>query len=451
MDTPSPANFLRAFFATRPGAEGVSLFDLLRGPEGSCFAGFDRFAMTAEAAHGDASEELLVGFHGTHLHTLWSIMREGMAESGPGIPGSRFFQLPKPDGTTADVSGVYCFQQSLRRKCLYYAVAVLFQAEPDAPQGPTAVRLVIELSFFRSSVNKRGKQTDQCIVQKATVRAIHVQVAPARQLELGTPTMTCPSLEAHPGQYVRLAQQTQVAGNSDPGGIKMLTLSDFDPARGGNQAGVDPAGTRLSISESATCLQRMPHSWSSPELIWLPKPLKVPDDPSRLRPIGLLTPIAKAAAASIRGLLMDGILASLDSIPQFAYLPGRDLNDALARVNHRMGVIRASLRFSATNRFDQRTVRENTRQGGRWLHPVCGGAVLSIDLHKAFDMVSREQLANTPRSGQKRRHSASTPRVPTISAWRGREPQFTPPGGFAKDVDLPLPYGQPLPETYSDA
>ena len=162
------------------------------------------------------------------------------------------------------------------------------------------------------------------------------------------------------------------------------------------RACADVVGEALSrISATATRLQKMPASWSSPELIWLPKPLKVPDDPSRLRPIGLLTPVAKAAAASIRGLLMDGILASLHTIPQFAYLPGRDLSDALARVNHRMEVIRTSLRFSTTNRFDQRTIRENTRQGGRWLHPICGGAVLSIDLHKAFDMVSREQLAST--------------------------------------------------------
>ena len=66
------------------------------------------------------------------------------------------------------------------------------------------------------------------------------------------------------------------------------------------RACADVLGDALSrISESATCLQRMPRSWSSPELIWLPKPLKVPDDPSRLRPIGLLAPIAKAAAASI--------------------------------------------------------------------------------------------------------------------------------------------------------
>ena len=90
------------------------------------------------------------------------------------------------------------------------------------------------------------------------------------------------------------------------------------------RACADVVGEALSqISATATRLQRMPESWSSPELIWLPKPLKVPDDPSRLRPIGLLTPVAKAAAASIRGLLMDGILASLRTIPQFAYLPGR--------------------------------------------------------------------------------------------------------------------------------
>ena len=151
---------------------------------------------------------------------------------------------------------------------------------------------------------------------------------------------------------------------------------------------------------------------------------------------------------------MDGILASLHDIPQFAYLPGRDLNDALARVNHRMEVIRTSLRFSTTNRFDQRTIRENTRQGGRWLHPVCGGAVLSIDLHKAFDMVSRKQLANTlaalPGPAEAK---AAALRLHTecISAWRGREPLFTQLGGFARDVDLPLPCGQPLPEICYDA
>ena len=240
--------------------------------------GFDRFAMTTTAAHCDAQEELLVGFHGTHLHTLRSIMRAGMAESGPGTPGSRFFQLPKPDGTTADVSGVYCFQQSLRHKCLYYAVAVLFQTEPDGLQGPTAVRVVIELSFFRSSINKRGKQTDQCIVQQATVQAIHAQVTPAQQLELGTPTMTWhPSLEAHPGQYARLVQQTQAADSSDrgggkhtpslsgqrssapPEGIEMLTLSDFDPARGGEQAGIQVRGCphlRATRKAHQSCLLR---------------------------------------------------------------------------------------------------------------------------------------------------------------------------------------------------
>ena len=140
---------------------------------------------------------------------------------------------------------------------------------------------------------------------------------------------------------------------------------------------------------------------------------------------------------------MEGILASLHTIPQFAYLPGRNLNDALARGNQRMELIRTSLKFSefsTANRFDQRTIRENTQQGGRWLHPVCGGAVLSIDLHKAFDMVSRRQLAATlaelkgPKKPNRRR-SASTRNASTTSAWKDRGPQCTQLGGHDRVVD----------------
>ena len=178
--------------------------------------------------------------------------------------GSRFFQLPKSDGTTADVKGIYCFQQSLHYKCLYYAVAVLLP-EPDAPptSGPTSIRLVIELSFLRSHINKRGKQTDQCIVQQAAVSAIHVQVAPAEQLDLGTQTMDwSPQQEAHPEQYAKMFREAQAAsGSGDEGkcltpcisgerssapaeGTEMLTLSRFDPERGEGQAGIDTTGTR---------------------------------------------------------------------------------------------------------------------------------------------------------------------------------------------------------------
>ena len=211
--TPTTEEFLRAFFLTRPGANGESIFLRLRKAERSCFDGFDKFLVGDGDDDCNAREEQLAGYHGTHLHTLWSIMRAGMAESGPSTPGSRFFQVPRPDGTTTDVAGTYCFQQALHYKSLNYAIAVLLQ-EHNASQdtGPTAIRLVIEISFFRSDICKRGKQTDQCIVQKPSVRAVHAQVAPARTLALGTQTMEWhPQLEASPERYTGIVQETQAA------------------------------------------------------------------------------------------------------------------------------------------------------------------------------------------------------------------------------------------------
>ena len=268
--TPTTEEFLRAFFLTRPGANGESIFLRLWKAERSCFDGFDKFLVGDGDDDCNAREEQLAGYHGTHLHTLWSIMRAGMAESGPSTPGSRFFQVPRPDGTTTDVAGAYCFQQALHYKSLNYADAVLLQ-EHNASQdtGPTAIRLVIEISFFRSDICKRGKQTDQCIVQKPSVRAVHAQVAPARTLALGTRTMEWrPQLEASPEKYTGIVQGTQAALSSGGGGhspqhlsagergsatgeVQRLALSSFDPGRGEGSSGIDQAGPRLSAPEAS--------------------------------------------------------------------------------------------------------------------------------------------------------------------------------------------------------
>ena len=139
----------------------------------------------------------------------------------------------------------------------------------------------------------------------------------------------------------------------------------------------------------------LPSEWRSPELIWLTKPNKASDVPEHLRPIGLLSPTAKAAAASVRKLLMPGIQRLLHSVPQFAYLANRDIYDALVRVNGQIAAIKHSLAQNVANRFVQRQRRESTRCPGRWIQPTCGGAVLSVDLHKAFDLLTREQLLRT--------------------------------------------------------
>ena len=149
------------------------------------------------------------------------------------------------------------------------------------------------------------------------------------------------------------------------------------------------------VSQAVEAAGELPSEWCSPELIWLTKPNKAPDVPEHLRPIGLLSPTAKAAAASVRDLLMPGIQRLLHSIPQFAYLANRDIYDALARVNGQIAEIKHSLAQSVANRFVQRQRRESTRHQGRWIQPIGGGAVLSVDLHKAFDMLTREQLLRT--------------------------------------------------------
>ena len=92
---------------------------------------------------------------------------------------------------------------------------------------------------------------------------------------------------------------------------------------------------------------------------------------------------------------MPGIQRLLHSVPQFAYLANRDIYDALARVNCQIAEIKHSLAQNVANRFVQRQRREANRQPGRWIQPIGGGAMLSVDLHKAFDLLTREQLSRT--------------------------------------------------------
>ena len=151
------------------------------------------------------------------------------------------------------------------------------------------------------------------------------------------------------------------------------------------------ANISLAVEEEGV----LPSEWCSPELIWLTKPNKAPDVPEHLRPIGLLSPTAKAAAASVREMLMPGIQELLHAVPQFAYLAHRDIYDALARVNSQLASIKHSLAQTVANRFVQRQRRETARCSGRWIQPISGGAVLSVDLHKAFDLLTRGQLKTT--------------------------------------------------------
>jgi hypothetical protein len=105
---------------------------------------------------------------------------------------------------------------------------------------------------------------------------------------------------------------------------------------------------------------------------------KAPTAPAFLRPIGLLRPDAKAVAGAIKSRLLPFALARLQDIPQYAYLPGRDILDCLARVHGRLEAARSRLDNVGRGVFDRRRRLELGRG-----QDLLVGLFLSIDLSKA--------------------------------------------------------------------
>ncbi|CAE7276564.1 unnamed protein product, partial [Symbiodinium sp. CCMP2456] len=139
---------------------------------------------------------------------------------------------------------------------------------------------------------------------------------------------------------------------------------------------------------SATADVSLPKRWTDAWITWLPKPGKAPSQPAALRPIGLMYPEAKVLAALIKERLYDHIRPQLEWVPQFAYQPGRDLYDALARVHAWCGLCRGNLNKFTPGRFAMKE-----REATEGYNDICvGGAILSLDLKQAFDRVNRQAL-----------------------------------------------------------
>ena len=169
--------------------------------------------------------------------------------------------------------------------------------------------------------------------------------------------------------------------------------------------GIAPAAAwKLAATAVAPLLQRalqtgaianaaLPSKWTDAWIVWLPKQGKAPSHPTALRPIGLMHPEAKCLAALLRGRIYEHIRPQLLWVPQFAYLPGRDLHDALARVHEWIARFRVNIAVAAPDRFAK---KERQRQGTD--RNLCvGGAILSLDLKQAFDRVDRAALVQALR------------------------------------------------------
>ncbi|CAE7455423.1 unnamed protein product [Symbiodinium natans] len=135
----------------------------------------------------------------------------------------------------------------------------------------------------------------------------------------------------------------------------------------------------------------LPLQWTDAWIVWLPKPGKDPCEPSSLRPIGLMSPDAKALAGLLKIRLYELLRPQLRRVPQFAYQPGRDLYDALARVQVWIDNFKRCYGRGNSSKFAQRDREENPDNT-----KLCvGGAILSLDLKQAFDRVNRQALAQS--------------------------------------------------------
>ena len=76
------------------------------------------------------------------------------------------------------------------------------------------------------------------------------------------------------------------------------------------------------------------------DLCLIPKPGKPADKPSNLRPLGILRPDAKGVAGAARELLSPDLNEYMRDLPQFAYLQGRGLSDAHARLVQHLREVR---------------------------------------------------------------------------------------------------------------
>ena len=141
----------------------------------------------------------------------------------------------------------------------------------------------------------------------------------------------------------------------------------------------------VAVYDRTRCTgEALPSNMTHCELTLLPKPNKVSRLPSDLRPLGLQDPASKVLAHSLKVRVLVVVQPWLEQHPQFAYCPKRSLDEAIARAVKHCTDIRTLLQ--------QSQVTVHNRRAGSRPERCLGGAMLSVDLSRAFDQIPRWSL-----------------------------------------------------------
>ena len=128
----------------------------------------------------------------------------------------------------------------------------------------------------------------------------------------------------------------------------------------------------------------VPTTWTDSTLHFLTKPNKPAKRAQDLRPIALQSAGAKAVLLTVKDRLMPFFLAAMVQLPQYAYVAGRGATEAILRVTLHCARIRDVIQTQ------KMTI--HGRFAGVQRAACAGGIQMSLDLSKAFDVLSHEVL-----------------------------------------------------------